>query len=93
MHPSAEEAHKKVMEAKAKYKQAGASGGKICLISEPLEDVFGANRKDCIRGHSSRTSKKQAQMAAVAFSALQNRDSQKEQKLNNIEAIAGHVSI
>ncbi|RZC66481.1 hypothetical protein C5167_010171 [Papaver somniferum] len=85
VHPSADEAHKKVMEAKEKYKQAGASGGKSCVISDPLEDVFGANRKDCIRGHSSRTSKKQARIAAVAFFALQNRDSQKEQKLNKIE--------
>ncbi|KAI3849767.1 hypothetical protein MKW98_026681 [Papaver atlanticum] len=76
---------KKVTESKEKYKEAGASGGKSCLVSEPLEYVFGANRKDCIRGYSSRTSKKQAQMAAIAFSAIQNRDSQNEKKLNRIE--------
>ncbi|KAI3845247.1 hypothetical protein MKW98_009313, partial [Papaver atlanticum] len=85
VYPSAEEAHKKVTEAKEKYKEAGESGGKSFLVSEPLEDVFGANRKDCIRGYSSRTSKKQDQMAAIAFFALQNRESQNEKKHNRIE--------
>lgn len=28
------------MEAKEKYKEAGESGGKSCLVSEPLEDVL-----------------------------------------------------
>ncbi|KAI3953073.1 hypothetical protein MKW98_020268, partial [Papaver atlanticum] len=64
---------KKVTKGKEKYKEAGASGGKS------------SNRKDCIRGYSSRTSKKQAQMAAIAFSVLQNRESQNEKRLNRIE--------
>ncbi|KAI3905902.1 hypothetical protein MKW98_030477 [Papaver atlanticum] len=76
---------KKVSEAKAKRQEAGTSGSKSTVVSEVLEDVFGANRKDGIRGYSSSMSKKQAQVAAVAYSVLQTRQSQNEEKMNTIQ--------
>ncbi|RZC92978.1 hypothetical protein C5167_021513 [Papaver somniferum] len=47
VHPSAIEPHKKVLEAKAKCQEEETSGSKSTVVSEELEDVFGANRKDC----------------------------------------------
>ncbi|KAI3937454.1 hypothetical protein MKW98_018753 [Papaver atlanticum] len=73
---------KQVTEAKDKYKETGASGSKSCLISEPLEDVFGANRKDCIRGYSSRMSKKQAEMAAALLHLMKANVSAPESSTN-----------
>ncbi|KAI3896739.1 hypothetical protein MKW98_009592, partial [Papaver atlanticum] len=61
---------KKVSEAKAKRQEAGTSGGKSTVISEVLEDVFGANRKYGI---------------SVACSALQTRQSKNEEKINTIQ--------
>ncbi|RZC50358.1 hypothetical protein C5167_018784 [Papaver somniferum] len=84
VHPSATEPHKKVLEAKAKRQEAGTSGSKSTVVSEELEDVFGANRKDGVRGYSSSVSKKQAQVAAVAYSALQTRQSQNEWQFNSM---------
>ncbi|KAI3849898.1 hypothetical protein MKW98_026812, partial [Papaver atlanticum] len=76
---------KKVSEAKVKHQEAGTSGSKSTVVSEVQEDVLGANRKDGVRGYSSSMSKKQAQVTAVAYSSLQTRQSQNEEKMNTIQ--------
>ncbi|MCL7027823.1 hypothetical protein MKW94_021943, partial [Papaver nudicaule] len=80
VHPSAIEAHKKVLEAKEKNKGKGLSSDDH-LVSPELEEVFPCKRKDIIRGYSSTMSKKQCEMAAVASAALQNRDTDHEERM------------
>ncbi|KAI3856596.1 hypothetical protein MKW98_024484, partial [Papaver atlanticum] len=93
VHPSAVQAHKKVTEAKQRNRERRASGRTDeYMVSEELDEVFGHNRKDGIRGYSSNASKKQAEMAAIACSALQKRDTVNEARLDSIQSEVGHLA-
>lgn len=47
------------------------------------------NRKDGVRGYSSNVSKKRAEMAVIACSALKKRDTQNDARLDTIQSEVG----